>query len=68
MERTNYVKGIEEVQIGLDTARLKLKYADTNCLVKDLDFCYKISIPTVIGEDNIYFEEYENAVKYLQEF
>ena len=62
------ISGIEEVQIGLDTARLNLEYEDTGNLVEDQDFAYKISIPTAIDEDVIYFEEYENARDYLKDF
>lgn len=62
------ISGIEEVQIGLDTARLKLNYEDTGDLVEDGDFAYKMTKPTAIDEEVIYFREYENARDYLIDY
>jgi len=61
------ISDIQEVQIGLDNAG-KYIYADTKRLLQDGDFAYKIEIPTAIDNETVYFEDYENAVKYLRDF
>lgn len=58
---------IEEVQIGLDTARKKLRYYDTNNLVTDLDLAFKISIPDIIDNEDVYFENEQEAKNFIKE-
>lgn len=65
----NNINPIEEVQIGLENGKWKKNYyQDTGRRVKDGDFAYKISLPTIFGEDDIYFENYVEAQKYLKDF
>jgi len=61
------ISDIQEVQIGLNNAG-KYRYEDTNNVLQDQDIAYKIEIPTVYDFDVVYFEEYENAVRYLKDF
>ena len=59
---------IQEVEIGLNTAQKKLYYIDTDNLIENGNFAYKIEIPTAIDYETLYFEDYKNASKYLKNY
>lgn len=64
----NRISGIEEVQIGLFTADKNLYYQDTGNIIQDGDIAYRLTIPTAIDEETIYFEDYDNALNYLRDY
>lgn len=59
---------IEEVEIGLITAEKRVRYSDTDNLVEDLDYAYKVTIPGTIEDEEYYFEDKDNAQKFYLDF
>ena len=59
---------IEQVQIGLDTAKKYLHYHDTGIRLEDLDIAFKVSVPTAIDFEDVYFEDEDKAKAFIKTF